>query len=561
MGKKGKVLVIFDGDESEAINTKEYDVVLHAKDFVLPGSIYEATELVESLPRLKLPNGSTLSKSLMYKGFELWWIHYNDLFYYFGLPFAQYKKLLSHLTQFKSVELYNPPHKPLFVFFLAAHGVATKVTTVTASDKIIPFGIFIQTVITLISIPILIILRPKILVFAGDKFEPGKDYDFRMRFVYRELRKRNLYFSEFIRSLSSWKTVVSHAGTRMRPVIYSEAITYISGILGRFTKKDNFQDFETFSDPETRFKLLIGTSYLRSASTDIWAIRISSLLIKLIGFKAAYFSAALDRNYPAVIGAKLNRVKTVGILHGVASRYYNGYDFLPGFDGDKRLSLDKYGVWSDWWKEYYLKHGAAYASDQLVVSGPIRPLEKENGVTALHEMEKTGPIKVLFVSEQLAVPEEVIPYLEKLLEQHNVEILFTFRQFGDGFKNWIEKNRPEILSNPRVKIATNGLVRAIEESEVAVGSHSTAVLEMLLKEKMPLFFNSKKWGDYYSLKEYDSNRTFFAENPDELITKIMAVRTVPKETLLDLQKRYFGNPYQNGSAWLVDELEKGISSF
>ncbi|HLP44241.1 MAG TPA: hypothetical protein VK145_03120 [Candidatus Nanoarchaeia archaeon] len=560
MDRKGKALVIFDVNGSEPINTKQYEAILYAKDFILPGSIYEATALVESLPQLKLPSGSTLSKSVMYKGFELWWIHYNDLFYYFGLPFAQYKKLLSHLTQFEFVELHNPPYKPLFVSFLAAHNVVTKVTTVTTSEKVLPFGILIQILITLISIPILIVARPKILVFAGDKFESGKDFDFRMRFVYTELRKRNLHFAEFIRSLSSWKTVVSHALTRMRPVVYSEAVAYISGILGWFTKKDNFQDFETVSDPETRFKLLVGTSYLCSVSTDIWAIKISSLIIKLIGFKVAYFSAALDRNYPAVIGAKLNGVKTVGILHGVASRYYNGYDFLPGFDGVKRLSLDKYGVWSDWWKQYYLKHGAAYTSDQLVVSGPIRPLEKEEGVTELHAIEKTGPIKVLFVSEQLAVPEEVIPYLEKLLQQNNIEILFTFRQFGDGFKNWVEKNRPEILSNPKVKIATSGLVRAIEESEVAVGSHSTAVLEMLLKEKMPLFFNSKKWGDYYSLKEYDRNQTFFAENPDELITKIMAVRTVPKETLLDLQKRYFGNPYQNGSAWLVDELEKGISN-
>ncbi len=559
MGKKGKALVIFDGG-SEAINTKEYDVVLHAKDFVLPGSIYEATELVESLPKVVLPDGLRLSKSYVYKGFELWWIHYNDLFYYFGLPLSQYKNLLNTLTQYSSVDLYKPSFKPLFIHYLSAHGISVKIIKDFKPEKLLPFGILIQICITLISLPILIITRPAILVFAGDKFEPGKDFDFRMRFVYAELRKRNLYFAEFIRSLSSWKTVVSHAITRRRPVIYSEAVAFISKGLSFFSRKYDVGNFDHVADPDYKFKLLIGTSYLRSVYSDIWAIRISTWVIKGIGIKAAYFSAALDRNYPAVIGAKLNRVKTVGILHGVASRYYNGYDFLPSFDGDKRLSLDKYGVWSDWWKEYYLKHGAAYTSDQLVVSGPIRPLEREDGVTTLHEMEKTGPIKVLFVSEQLAVPEEVIPYLEKLLEQDNVEILFTFRQFGDGFKNWIEKNRPEILSNPRVKIATSGLVRAIEESEVAVGSHSTAVLEMLLKEKMPLFFNSNKWGDYYSLREYDSNRTFFAENPDELITKIMTVRNVSKEILLDLQKRYFGNPYQNGSAWLVDELEKGIST-
>jgi hypothetical protein len=231
---------------------------------------------------------------------------------------------------------------------------------------------------------------------------------------------------------------------------------------------------------------------------------------------------------------------------------------LPGFAGEKSLSLDKYGLWSEWWKKYYIEHGKTYKPEQLVVSGPIRPLEKSNETidpkNSIETVQRNNIIRVLFVSEQLAVPEEVMPYLEKLLGQENLEILFTFRQFGDGFKNWLAKNRPDVLNNPKIKIAAGGLVQAIADSDVAVGSHSTAVLEMLLKEKMPIFFQTKKWGDYYSLRDYDDQRTFFAENPDELIQKIQTVRTVSRETLLDLQKRYFGDPYQNGSAWLVDQL-------
>lgn len=560
MNTEKKVLVVFDEKISESINKSDYAEVLLAKDFVAPGSIYEASAFVEELSKLRTSEGTLVPKSYTYKDYELWWIHYNDLFYYFGLPFAQYKNLLNKIKSFEEVDLHKPPFRPLFEYFLKAHGCKVHIITPSKTERILPFGVLLQILLTTIFIPFLIIKRPKVLVFAGDKFEKDKDFDFRMRFVYKELRDKKIPFVEFIRSLEPWRIVVDHAKKRKRPVVYSEAILFVGKFLSYIFGKNVFlhQNIYSISNSEVRFKHLVAEHYIRSVYRDIWAIRISTLILKLIGVKAAYFSAALDRNYPAVLGCKLNNIPTVGILHGVASKAYNGYDFLPGFNGQKRLSLDKYGVWSDWWKEYYIKHGSTYKPDQIYVSGPMRPIEKENNQTLSSNNLQSGPIKVLFVSEQLAVPQEVLPYMETLLKQPDIDVTFTFRQAKDGFKEWLLKNKPGFLDNPRIKIATGGLPKAIEESEVAVGSHSTAALEMLLKEKVPLFFNTQKWGDYYDLRGYDSARTFFAENPEELVEKIRKIRTIPRDTLLDLQKRYFGDPYQNGSKWVVDELVRNL---
>jgi len=564
--KKKSVLVVF-GEEFPKGDLSQYDAVIageELKKFIEPGSIYEASNFLEEISRLKLADGSRLTKSVVYKGYELWWIHYDSLFLYFCLPYTQYRKLLDYLKSFQNIYLYNPPYKALFSCYLKAHGrnmlILRKLNL--KSPSFLPLGIFFQIFITLLCLPILIIKKRHLMIFIGDKFEKLRDYDFRMKFIYQELRQRNLPFVEFIRSLESWKTVLQHVFKRKRPIIYSEAVAFVgrfmsilSGGRRRGKRKSDIYTFSLETDPEMRFKFLIATQYFLTIYDDIWTIRIMKWILRAIGIKAAFIPAASERNFSAVLSCKLNAIPTIGILHGVASRYYNGYDFLPGFDGEKMLSVDKYGLWSEWWKEYYLKNSKAYRPKQLYVSGPMRPLEKGNGNSAPSILSKSESIKILFVSEQLAIPHEVIPYLETLLQQSDIKVIITFRQYRDGFKDWLTQHMPQVLRHSNIKIARDNLQTAIQSCDVAVGSHSTAVLETLLQLRIPIFFRTQKYGDYYNLKEYDKKCSFFAENPEELIEKIKKARSVSIDTVKNLQERYFGDPYKNGSKWVVDQLE------
>lgn len=536
-------------------------------DLVEPGSIYEASALAKELSLLKLADGSRLTKSFIYQGYELWWMYYNGLFLYFCLPFTQYKKLLEYLKTFQAVYFYRPPYKSLFSCYLKSQGCEMKILRESGLKirAFFPFGVWLQILLTILYLPILAVRQRRLLIFIGDKFEKGRDFDFRMRFIYQELRERGIPFVEFIRSLESWRTVLQHALTRKRPVIYSEAVALVGRFLSFFSlgrirawQKFNSSAFISEADSERRFKLLVATQQLQNVYDDIWAIRIMKMILRIIGVKSAFFAAALDRNFHAFLGCKLNTIPTVGILHGVASRDYNGYDFLPAFGGDQMLSVDKYGLWSDWWKEYYLKNSKAYRPDQLHVSGPMRPLEKEGEPTPIKVGPETGSIKVLFISEQLAVPQEIMPYLEELLKNPLLQLIFKFRPYRDGFEEWLLKNQPDLLNAKNIKILRGRMPEAISECDVVVGSHSTAVLEALLQIKTPLFFQTSKWGDYYSLKEYDADHTFFAEDPVELVTKIKKARSIPVETLKDLRQRYFGDPYQNGGKWVVDQLTEAL---
>ncbi len=535
------------------------------EDFVQPGSIYDATSLMRELSLLKLDDGRRLAKIFTYHGYELWWMYCNSLFSYFCLPHTQYEKLLEHLKSFSKVYLYRSPYKNLFYHYLRAQQIEVGIIRDRRFRilSLLPFGIFIQIFITLLSLPILVVKKRKFMIFIGDKFEKKQDYDFRMRFIYKELRQRNLFFVEFIRSLESWKIVLQHALFRKRPVIYSEAVAFLGHLASFFSyrkyefKKNLKYILHNEIKSDKKFKIYIASHYLVNVHNDIWSIRIMSWILKIIGIKSAFFAAALDRNFHSFLGCKLNSIPTVGILHGVASKNYNIYDFLPGFDGKEMISVDRYGLWSEWWKKYYLENTKAYRSEQLFVSGPMRPLEKRYDPIPLVK-NKADFWEVLFVSEQLAVPEEVLPFLETLLNEKRIHVTITFRQFRDGFKDWLLKNNPKILQHPNLKIASGSLQDAIKYIDVAVGTHSTAVLEALLVLKAPIFFQTNKWGDYYNIKSYDDNQSFFADDPSDLLKKIEAVKLVEREKLKNLQERYFGDPEKNGSKWVVDQLEDFI---
>ena len=529
-----------------------------------PGSVHEASDFLEELSHLTLPNGSRLVKSFIYKGYELWWIHYGDLFRYFCFPYTQYKKLLEYLKNFQNVYFYKPAYKSLFSCYLQTHRSKVVILHESGlkSPSALPLGVFLQIVVTLISIPILMLRKRRILAFTGDKFEKDCDYDSRMKFIYEELRRKNIPFIKFIRSLESWKIVLRQVLVRKRPVIYSEGMVFVSRFFGIFSgrhrrakQKIGAHVFASETDITKRFKLLIATQYLLTVHDDVWAIRIMKWILRLIGVKAAFITSASGRNFHTVLGCKLNGIPTVGILHGVASRYYSVYDFSPGFDGDKSLSVDEYGLWSKWWEEYYIKYSQAYKPDQLYISGPMRPLQsfEEKNISIRGE---GAPTRVLFVAEQTVSPSESMPYLHKLLNQKDIELTIKFRPYRDGFEDWLIQNEPQILKMPHIRIVKRGMQEAIQNVDVVIGCHSTGVLEALLQLKIPIFIRSQKWGDYYSMTESSKTQRFFAENPYELIERIKQIRTISQELLMELRERYFGDPHKNGSAWVVNRLEQ-----
>ena len=528
------------------------------------GNVHQAYELVANLSKLKLADGSRLSKLINWQGYELWWMNYGHIEHNFCLPYTQYRRLLEYLKDFDETYLYQASSPDLFRYFLRAYhrqGIELKDFRSKLRKWLIPGGILVQLILSAVFLLPLIIIRPKVMYRIGDRIDPPFACDFRHRILYQELLERKVRFVEFIRSLQPWYAVLRNAWQRKRPVIYCTAITYfILGKLKYFERKEDKKLMDSIrsggASPEENFWILCATHYLKGKiRATQWSIKTMQWILQLIGVRAAIIISASSRALPEVLGCQLVGIGTVGIQHGLAFYHLLPHDFMPEYDGKKSLSIDKYGLWSEWWKEYYLARSKAYQKEQLYVSGPMRPLEKKAQNLELSGFQK-GPLKVLFISEQLVNPKEEMPYLLALLDTSDFALSLKLRPQSDEFEDWLKKNEPDILK--RIAITKEDIHQAISQSDVVVGSRSTAVLEGLCQLKPFVSFWTDRWGDYFNIKSFDESSNFFAQNPLELVQYVRKSVEIPKEDLRKLQTRFFGDPYQNGAQWVVDQVENFI---
>lgn len=560
--KSKSVLVIF-GDKLPKKSQKwyqQFSKVIYPEELgklINPGNIQEANELVGELSRLTLPDGRRISKLVNWQGYELWWMHYEDLMWKFCLPYTQYKELLPHLKDFDKVYLYRAPSPFLFRYFLKAHNRQCIILKQFKPKNLlpIPFGIILQLLLSAAFLPFLKIKRPELMLWTSDKISPPYNFEFRSTSMYKELIERRIPLVVFMRSLEPWSKVLKNAWRRKRAVIYSSAIIEILHFIVR--PFNNFSVSFPSLDPEKRFWFLVASHYLKNLRGAILSILAMKFILNWIGVRAAIIPAGCCRNFHEVLGCKLVGIKTVGIQHAVIPRYAFISDFMPDFDGELPLSVDRYGLWSEWWRDYYLKYSRTYNRDQLFVSGPTNPREEETVKTV--PLREKGPLKVLFISEQLAAPSEVLPYLLKILETKDFTLSIKFRPYRDGFEEWLKEHQPDILK--KVGIFRGSPRRAAAENDVVVGSHSSAVLEALMQLKPIVFFWTNKWGDYFGLKDLDKESQFFASSPEELVDYVRKSVNMPESLLKQLQERFFGDPNKNGGRWVVEQSVKYLNEY
>jgi hypothetical protein len=517
-----------------------------------PGSMQEANALAVKLPDLTLADGRKISRSANWQGYDLWWLHYEDLLWKFCLPYTQYKELLLRLKDFDRVYLYRAAYPSFFQYFLRAHGRQCDILKPFALRGVLPIppGVALQLLLSTLFLPVLRIKGPQLMLYTSDKVSPPYNFEFRSASMYGELIERRLSLAIFMRSLEPWSRVLKNAWKRKRAVIYSSAIVEAMRLLSRPFSHSSVSF--SASDADKRFWLSVATHFLGDARGDIWSIKILGFLLRWLRVRAAIVPAACNRTFHEVLGCKLAGIKTVGIQHAAIPKHAFVADFLPGYAGEKSISLDKYGVWSEWWKEYYLKYSSVYGQEQLFVSGPCNPFQvKAAEFPQTHQRMGNSPLKVLFISEQLAAPSEVMPYLLRLLKEKDFEVTMKFRPYRDGFENWLKENQPEILE--KIKISKVSPQEAAVTSDVVVGSHSTAVLEGLSQRKPIFFFWTDKWGDYFDLKDWGAKDKFFASSPEELVEYIKVSGNISQELINRLQERFFGQPGKNGGKWVVDQ--------
>lgn len=307
--------------------------------------------------------------------------------------------------------------------------------------------------------------------------------------------------------------------------------------------------------PEDRFWASVALRGLKNVRGTIWGIRLLRWAVRWSGIKTAWLPAPSSRCLREIITCRMENVPSVGIMHGWSTLAYSPYEFLLGFSGQRPIGPDVFGVWNDRFLNYFLRYSDVFRPEQVEVSGLLRPLAPECCPVDRPDIPPPTPLRVLWISEPLAVPEQIVHYLEAALSKANWKVLLKTRpMIDDPFSAWLKRKRPDLFK--MIDILSCPIHGAVSQSHVVVGSHSTAVLEALLQFRPVVLLNTPKWRDFFEvLTEASSARGIsFVCTPEEMVAAIRRSQEVPIKDLRRLRDEYWGDPTLNGGKWVVDRL-------
>ena len=215
-------------------------------------------------------------------------------------------------------------------------------------------------------------------------------------------------------------------------------------------------------------------------------------------------------------------------------------------------SCDVYGVWSEYYLEYFRKYSKISTKDSFQFSGLLRPVKNMNQVSPFERISE-DKIKVLLISEPLVSVMEIIPYIKRLLENNDIEVAIKVRPMVRD--SYYEKMKVKLPCTKNLDIFSGDIHEVGKKFDVFVGSYSTAVIEASLIGKISVLLDTKKWGDYLDIDTLISGQTLLVKNPEALCNHIFS--RIENERSLNtiklIKDRFFGGN-RDGAQWIVDQL-------
>jgi hypothetical protein len=376
----------------------------------------------------------------------------------------------------------------------------------------------------------------RIAIWTGDFNDPRTGGDFRMGHLYSHLQKLNVPFLEFIREnhRGGLRQAIKNCWERRRWAVYYDACSFFLAPASR-VPPINVSDL---SDPEARD---IFARYEGDLARTISSVGLFRKWFSWLGIRGLVAWEYSSRQASLIASAKLQGLPVIGFMHGAGMRSYMIHEFIPGRAG--MIGPDVFGVWSAWWKEYYVSRAGIYG--KVEIAGPMRL--PEVGLRA--RRAGSGVPTALWISEPLLNPAEAVPWLRHLRKGYRV-IIKKRPSTSDAFYNGLVKDYPEFGD---LEIREGDIFKAISEADVVLGSHSTGVADASLIGVPFLFVATRKWGDYFELSDADSPYRLFVRNTEELDLSLEWVRTMDVQHVLTMiRERFYGTGESDGSRWVAD---------
>jgi hypothetical protein len=388
------------------------------------------------------------------------------------------------------------------------------------------------------------ILRPgkNIGTYTGDFIYKNTKSDFRLNHLYEKYEQNSIQYIEFIRD-TKIRNFFINIYKRRRFAIYYTAIIFFVDLL---TKKTQYS-----KQPKDFYQSVL-YGYHHANIVLKKSTLIIERILEILRVDRLVLISFSSRSAHLAIAAKSLDINTIGIMHGLQQKDYAVYEFIQSYQEDKKIGCDVYGVWSDYYLEYFKQFSKISNTDSFQHSGLLRPVKNINQVSPFERISE-NKIKVLLISEPLVSVLEIIPYIKCLLENNDIEVAIKVRPMVRD--SYYEKMKAELPCAKNLDVFSGDIMEVGKKFDVFVGSYSTAVIEASLIGKISVLLDTKKWGDYFDVDTLITNRHLLVKSPEMLYNHILS-RIENEQSLgtIELTRdRFFGDK-RDGTQWIVDQL-------
>lgn len=499
-------------------------------------SIYEARSHTEKIFK-QVSEKKTLEK---WSSYYAWALH--DIFFYKTVsPYLELRLLMDLASNGTSITCIDIPAKYASILqqFSGFKVEQSKSFWSIITTIMLPFFNCFLLFYSFCSYLIYLPKRNIIGVWTGDYLGTQGQGDPRITEIYTYLNHEKIPYLEFIRT-----TAVSPRKIIQNMIRRRKAAIYMDSLEGLFQSKKSLVTIDAKGSVNNHLeKLLINLSghcekYQRAST-------IFDFIFRTLKFKTLICWFLSHRTFSIITAAKKNKIKTIGFMHGVSVYSYMGHEYMKEYRGPA-IGPDKFGVWSEYWLKQFQQHSSIYAEGALEISGPMNK-------SIFYEKNNSSKEFVTIISEQSSDPQYIIHFIQAALA-HHYKVLLKVRPFGaDPFYLKLQQFYPDIIK--KITVSFSPVEEVFNLSSVVLGTHSTAVIEAS-KFLVPFaLLSTKKWQDYFDIKQTSSPYQAYLEKEEDLINLLQSIKQNDySDYLKSIRNNYFGAA--NGLDWIKKQINE-----
>jgi hypothetical protein len=509
-------------------------------------------DFLRRLNGLRNHHGERLSSCIRTEDFEPWWFSQEGLFWHLIVPYfkhhARLQPAMAGLSEF-SAEL--APEAQAVLSRLAQERSENLAYSGLAPEE---EAQAMRLALTSTAAALRFRLAGKdTLLYAIDILSPGKDHDFRIGAIYRELRSRGYMFVEYLH-YSDPKQARANRELRNRSAVYFESFTTLaanwrrSGGCAQAVMTAGSFDFSVFGH-DALFARAVARWALRKAYESVLEVRILRYLLRLGGIKRAVVLDDSRHANELIAACKSLGIPVLGYMHGLLNRYHVGL-MAYGFEGARRHTFDLYGFWSEYFRQRVVQ-GGFYTEADTFTCGPLRlPSQAETDGLRTSPRKTAPPLRILIASEPRAPQEEVAAYILALLADTRFRVFVKSRP---GEERPYACRGLSTEAQSQIALIPGGTVfEAFQQADVVVASYSSVLYEAALALRPILYIGTSfSYGDDIAQDQLVE----VAETPDEAGAAVIRAAATPEDILIRRRDTIWGRNIKDGACALFDEAE------